>query len=99
MPWMCRAASAPRRGFCVTTPTIRTLAGTAPLAVITLLLAGCSVGPKFVRPNVAINEHWANVSDSLVTTQAPVDSAWWRAFDDPILDNLVALAYHQNLPL
>jgi HlyD family secretion protein len=31
--------------------------------------------------------------------QTAVDKQWWRAFNDPALDQLIQLAYQQNLPL
>ena len=32
-------------------------------------------------------------------TQTAVNSQWWSAFNDPTLDQLIQLAYQQNLPL
>ena len=66
---------------------------------IVLVLTGCSVGPKFEKPEVALNESWSQEASAKLTTLASPDSAWWRAFNDATLDRLVDLAYHQNLPL
>jgi NodT family efflux transporter outer membrane factor (OMF) lipoprotein len=63
-----------------------------------LAIAGCAVGPKFERPDVPLREEWSE-RDTTLTTDAPPDSAWWRAFNDPTLDRLIQLAYQQNLPL
>src|SRR5262249_28259991 len=37
--------------------------------------------------------------DSLLAARSEADSAWWKAFQDPTLDQLIELAYHQNLSL
>jgi NodT family efflux transporter outer membrane factor (OMF) lipoprotein len=77
----------------------RAVAAAVSLLGVALTLTGCAVGPKFERPDVTVNPTWNVSADSHVTTQAGPDSAWWRAFNDPALDRLVGLAYHQNLPL
>jgi len=64
-----------------------------------LALSGCSVGPQYVKPNVAVNQSWSEQDTTRVSQQAPPDTAWWRAFNDATLDTLVRLAYHENLPL
>jgi NodT family efflux transporter outer membrane factor (OMF) lipoprotein len=71
---------------------------TIPLCVV-LALAGCSVGPKFVKPEVSLNDEWSQQEDSLLAGRATADSVWWTAFGDSTLNRLVELAYHQNLPL
>ena len=37
--------------------------------------------------------------NAVVTTETAADSAWWKAFNDPTLDQLIDLAYKQNLSL
>ena len=56
----------------------RALAGAACLLGALVTLGGCAVGPKFVKPEVALNPDWAEQGDSLVDTHASPDSAWWR---------------------
>jgi NodT family efflux transporter outer membrane factor (OMF) lipoprotein len=63
-----------------------------------LLPVGC-IGPKFVTPTVALNPKWSVADSAQLVTRATLDSAWWTAFGDPVLDSLVGLAYRQNLPL
>ena len=74
-----------------------------------LLLAGClllgactTVGPDFVRPEVPWLNDWS--SSALRSDAAkgqPRDRAateqWWRNFNDPALDRLVAEAQRQNI--
>src|SRR5262252_1977060 len=71
------------------------------LAVSTtaLALAGCAVGPKYVKPDEKLNVAWSEKADARLSTQAPPDSMWWHAFNDTTLDRLIQLGYHQNLPL
>ena len=71
----------------------------APLLVMTIMIFGCSVGPKFVKPEVSINPQWSVSDSSLLVTKTMPDSAWWTIFKDSILNRFVGLAYLQNLPL
>jgi NodT family efflux transporter outer membrane factor (OMF) lipoprotein len=71
------------------------------LLVIGLVLPAhaCLVGPDFVRPKVALNASWSERRDPRLAVNAATEIAWWKAFGDPALDELIELAYHQNLPL
>jgi NodT family efflux transporter outer membrane factor (OMF) lipoprotein len=60
---------------------------------------GCSVGPDFKPPTATVADRWKTGSDPRIAAQAAVDAVWWKAFNDPVLDKLVDLAYQQNLPL
>ena len=62
-------------------------------------LVGCAVGPTFAPPETPVAERWRAGGDARLTTQAAADSLWWKAFNDPVLDGLIELAYRQNLPL
>lgn len=72
-----------------------------PLALLgsTVLLTACAVGPDFKRPEVSLNGAWSAKDDPRFATQTAADSQWWRAFEDPALDHLIAIAHAQNLPL
>lgn len=74
------------------------VAGVASL-LSALLASGCMVGPDFKKPEVAVDKEWRPASDPRLATQAQTDSQWWKSFGDPTLDQLVELAYRQNLPL
>ncbi len=65
----------------------------AALLLALLLPAGCTVGPDYVRPDVATPANW-RVPPQEATAIA--DLQWWRAFDDPVLDALVAEALANN---
>ena len=69
------------------------------LALITSL-GGCRVvGPDFIKPNVVVNQSWTTRDAATVTTSATPDAAWWHVFHDPVLDQLIEMAWKQNLPL
>ena len=70
--------------------------------VLPLLLAGCAVGPDFEQPSVWSPASWfsrakpvARVASEPVP--APVDTAWWTAFRDPVLTGLIDRAATANL--
>ncbi|MBZ5661581.1 MAG: efflux transporter outer membrane subunit [Acidobacteriia bacterium] len=76
------------------------------LATILLIGMGCSVGPKYVRPDVQsppsykeLPQAAANASDTWRTAQ-PGDGAirgkWWEIFGDPQLDALEEKASSSN---
>ena len=88
---------------------IRSLATMAPL----LLLAGCSVGPDYARPELGAEApgQWAgnnrepatevSMAEALpdTATVAAVSWRWWESFGDTTLNSLVedALVYNNNL--
>ena len=75
------------------------IAGAVSLLSMVLALSGCAVGPDFVKPEAKVDENWSEKGDPRVATQTAVNSQWWSAFNDPTLDQLIQLAYQQNLPL
>jgi multidrug efflux system outer membrane protein len=64
----------------------------APLALA--LLAGCSMAPDYRPPQTATPQGFKEVAGW--TAAQPMDGAprgnWWEAFDDPVLNDLVARA-------
>ena len=74
----------------------------APLTLSALLMAGCSVGPRYTRP--ALTTPSTFVSGAMVEARSQnMPSAdlvdWWRSFDDPLLTSLVERALAENLDL
>jgi NodT family efflux transporter outer membrane factor (OMF) lipoprotein len=68
-----------------------------------VLLAGCAVGPDFVKPVSGLHDlaltprqDYASV---LPTSDAAVPSQWWMLFNDAVLDGLESRAQAQNLDL
>lgn len=69
--------------------------------VAALTLAGCAAGPDYRAPDplppAQSDLHEAQGSAAL--TDAPVEGQWWRLFDDPRLDALIAKALRHNTDL
>lgn len=66
---------------------------------LALATAGCTqVGPDFTPPPTAWLERWQSPALQQVTReQSQADfRQWWRAFDDPLLDRLIAEADAHN---
>ena len=67
---------------------------------VALLLVGCiKLGPDYVRPPTAVMRTWTEAGDKRITQGQADWRAWWRVFDDPVLDRLIETAYRQNLTL
>lgn len=60
---------------------------------------GFKVGPNYEKPCAAVSEHWIDYKDPRVISSPPRSWAWWRVFNDPVLDNLVQTAHNRNLTL
>jgi NodT family efflux transporter outer membrane factor (OMF) lipoprotein len=66
------------------------------------LLAGCAVGPAYVRPEVSSPATFmggpAVEANTATATKADLVN-WWRSFNDPLLSSLIDRALAQNLDL
>jgi multidrug efflux system outer membrane protein len=64
------------------------------IAALALLVAGCSVGPNFKRPDVDLPKDLG-----VAQSPAPAPERWWALFSDPVLERLVdeALAANRDL--
>lgn len=60
---------------------------------------GLKVGPNYRQPKSAAAGSWIDATDERISTAEPADSAWWKVFGDPILEDLICSAYRQNLGL
>ncbi len=80
------------------------------LTVLLALFTGCTswreyvangfkVGPNYCPPAAPVADQWIDAGDPALDTARIHDPAWWRTFDDPVLDSLIACAYQQNLTL
>src|SRR6266542_2134533 len=68
----------------------------ATVLVVVGVLAGCTVGPNYKRPEVIVPADWRNSperGDSLG------DLGWWELFKDPALYELIATAVVANRDL
>jgi NodT family efflux transporter outer membrane factor (OMF) lipoprotein len=67
------------------------------LAALAALLGACApVGPDFVRPEVPANPAWLDAELEAFQTDAAQLEDWWRALEDPVLDELIATARREN---
>ncbi len=62
--------------------------------LIGTVLTGCTVGPNYVRPQIALTPAYATPA-----TIALADPQWWHGFGDPVLDRIVAQVLSQNLDM
>ncbi len=73
------------------------------LPAAALLLAGCTVGPDFERPNFWSPASWFSARPNPARLEAsmpvaePVDAEWWKTFKDPVLTGLVRRVAAGNL--
>ena len=68
------------------------------LILSALLLAGCTVGPNYRKPDESAPGRWASSQAGLYKTKA-VHADWWRSFKDPQLTNVVETAARSNKDL
>jgi NodT family efflux transporter outer membrane factor (OMF) lipoprotein len=61
-----------------------------------LVLAGCTVGPNYHRPELSVPAQFAEAEPEAVSSDAEV-AGWWEVFGDPQLDQLVNRALAHNL--
>lgn len=65
-------------------------------AGLALLLSGCTIGPDYLRPSIDAPAGW---TVSYEAAAGMTDAAWWKQFNDPVLDELIATALTDNLDL
>lgn len=73
----------------------------AAIASITLL-AACTVGPQYVKPDLHANDTYAEqpaLSARNTALAAPALDTWWSGFDDPELTRIIQRALAENLDL
>lgn len=73
-------------------PDIRHLHPPGALAAVALaaLLAGCTTGPDYRRPDIDLPAGYAAATSApQAAAHEALDTAWWSAFGDPNLDTLV----------
>ncbi|WP_313575111.1 TolC family protein, partial [Pseudescherichia sp.] len=75
---------------------------TPTLSLLTLLLAGCAVGPDYQQPVPPAVSHWNDAGDKTVPSQTSsqaVNPRWWTTFNSPQLNSLIERAIAGNLSL
>jgi len=68
-----------------------------PVVGVAVTLTGCAaVGPDYVRPELEVLDTWSTPQANGIEPVQPSFSDWWTAFNDPLLNDLVAMARLQN---
>jgi multidrug efflux system outer membrane protein len=66
------------------------------LMVFAFTLSGCMLGPDYQRPQTPLPMAYAD-APTVSTASTTMGADWWRLYDDPILNDLVATALSENL--
>jgi multidrug efflux system outer membrane protein len=77
--------------------TLGAAAGGAPrllLAALAVLVAGCTMGPDYVRPTIDAPKAFRFEPAKVAET---ANTAWWKLYGDPVLDQLIDTALANNL--
>src|SRR5512135_463897 len=61
--------------------------------VLMLLLTGCMVGPDYTRPSIDVPSAFLYEEKEARDT---ANTEWWKQFQDPVLDALIAEALANN---
>ena len=64
------------------------------VALLTILLSGCMVGPNYSRPEMDLPKDFG-----VAQSAAPAPERWWMVFNDPVLDRFVDEALAANYDL
>lgn len=69
------------------------------MALVLVIAACTSVGPDYAEPESAVPASWQAELDAGLVPGAVELAGWWRRFEDPLLDELVAEAARGGLDL
>jgi NodT family efflux transporter outer membrane factor (OMF) lipoprotein len=64
-----------------------------------LFTCGCLLGPDYHQPPARIAANWQEASERAVNSNRSEYRNWWNVFNDPVLSQLIKVAYEQNLTL
>ena len=68
--------------------------------LLSVLVGGCTtIGPDFEKPQAAVSASWNEAESEQINTASAEAQTWWLIFSDPVLNDLVSIAYQQNLNL
>ena len=73
--------------------TIRTRSCSLAMPIV-MALAGCTVGPDYVRPEIESPAAWRIEYPQAAEV---VNTKWWEQFGDPVLNELIESALRENL--
>lgn len=65
-----------------------------------IFVTGCTtLGPDFKTPDSEVENEWIDIDDPSIKPTSEEFAEWWKAFNDPILQQLIEKAYLENLTL
>ena len=64
-----------------------------PVALVTLLLSACAIGPDYRRPAISSPGSWRVEEPE---ARDLTDTTWWEQFKDPVLNDLILIALREN---
>jgi multidrug efflux system outer membrane protein len=70
---------------------------TGTVALLSLFLTGCTVGPKYKRPPLQPPTNF--YAERQISTSSEADLAWWDLFKDPVLQGLIREGLKNNYDL
>nr|WP_250808300.1 efflux transporter outer membrane subunit [Neorhizobium tomejilense] len=66
------------------------------MAVMAATLAGCTTAQDYSKPGISVPPSWS-FADKKDRPKPPELGEWWKSFNDPTLDSLIAKAIDGNL--
>jgi NodT family efflux transporter outer membrane factor (OMF) lipoprotein len=67
------------------------------LASLGISLSACAVvGPEYVQPDSPLGPDWYEAEHARYESSAEQQVLWWQDLRDPVLDQVIELAYRQN---
>lgn len=78
----------------MTAPTLALLAARAWLVIVACAVSGCMVGPDYTRPAIDAPKAFIYEPKDAADT---ANTQWWKQFNDPVLDGLIAEALANGL--
>ena len=64
--------------------------------LLSLLMAGCAIGPDYERPATSEPERFQNQTEDALATHSLADTPWWELFHDTELQSLIRTALKEN---
>jgi multidrug efflux system outer membrane protein len=62
-------------------------------SLLAVTLLGCMIGPSYQRPSVETPTSWRFEEKK---AKEVANTAWWKQFDDPVLNELIQIALKEN---
>jgi len=75
---------------------VRTWCGVVTTSVMMVAMGGCMVGPDYKEPAVQVGQEWMDPGHPGLQRGPAILTHWWKAFNDPTLNDLVDRAYRDS---